>query len=149
MSEHYVEPFGFKTKLHHHAYLVRTGMMIGATTLMQKLGFICFHELVADWGQLRDFGHLFSGLPVVQLIEDKNVSPDQVGIESDTPHLGIQVSGASAIEAATEILDWLHWAGGGKDARMEAADNTGRKIFLYIPALLRFAIELVWVEGMD
>lgn len=136
-----IDPFGFICRPDHHAYIVPLGRLDQATTLMVKLGFICFKEQVTEWGVIRNFTPIFSGLPYVQLIEDYGVKP-RVQLD-DTPHLGLAVSRATALEAATAVMAWARENGVGRGSMLEPADDTKEKIFVYLPDLLHSPLEFV------
>lgn len=142
------QSLGFHARPHHAAFLVMPGMMDQAVDILRTLDLICIHQLDAEWGKLRDLVDLFSGRLLVQLIEDYARADDEI-VTYDTPHLGISVGAVSAIEAATTLLALVEKADLGAGSRMDPADQTGKKIFVYIPMVLRFPIELCWIpEGL-
>lgn len=132
------------TAIDHPAFLVRTGMFLGAKALfVEQLGWVVEREAgdIEKEGWRAVFVHPRPGHVGVsiQLTEEKD-HPSEPVIFSGT-HLGIKVFDAA--QAAQAFKEYYERA--GCEVQIEAANPDGTKWFVFIPALLTFGLELVSV----
>ena len=127
----------------HAAFQVRTGMMNGALHFFKQLGWSEINEAIVSgvWGQARFIAPRKNDSFTVQLTELSDGDPEK--LEMTENHLAIHFSKADPQSAAEAILEWATWASAGEDASIESANSQGSKWFVYLPALFKFALEIV------
>ena len=129
--------------VNHLAYQVRTGMMNAAIFFFEKkLKWIELphRKVTDDWGQARFFTQQSDYGVVIQLTE---LSDDDPKLEMSENHIAIHSELLNPKEAAEYILEWANYACAGEGASIEAANSTGSKWFVYLPALFKFGLEIV------
>jgi len=134
------------SSFNHAAFLVRTGMMIGAVSFFtDQLGWEEDEKAKVEgsWGTARFVRPKSQPGFRLQLTEENDFS--------DTPqvlpgtHVGINVFNAA--EAANVVVDWAHYA--GIHASVEPANAAGTKWFVSIPELFSFQIEFISTGDRD
>lgn len=123
----------------HVAIQTARGMIIGATTLFTKMGYVEdeIRRKEGNWGSSRFM--IMGGSIPVQLTD----SSDETLVPLGENHVAICVYDPQA--AAKELVAWLHWAGMGESV-MEKYDD---KYFVMIPQLLRQSLEFVPMVPTD
>lgn len=130
------------TVIDHSAYLVRTGMWIGAVAFFtEQLGWKIVREAGnidgAGWRAI--FLAVKEGDPVtIQLTEEIDHPDTPVVFEG--VHLGLKVRDAK--QAAAEI-QYRYQRQIGLTCEIKQADDKGLKWFVVIPDLFTFALELI------
>lgn len=127
------EGVGNNACIDHVAVQTAFGMMIAATTLFRKLGYIVHPDRKAEgtWGKA--IFMVKDGSIPIQLTDSSNDSP----IPNSENHFGIMVDDPWGV--AYEIQEWAHL--GGVSATPEKVP--GGKYFISIPQIITIPIELV------
>jgi hypothetical protein len=142
MSQKSLKTLGIATD-NHAAFQVRTGMMNGAVHFFEEIGWseLPTRKVKGPWGQARFVSPFRPGCNTYQLTELSDGNPET--LEMTENHIAINFSNATPEEAATAILDWAAQACAGEGSSSEKANSEGTKWFVYLPALFKFAIEIV------
>lgn len=124
---------GGQARVDHVCIQAGNGMLIGATTLFVKLGYIedIDRRKSGDWGEAR-FLEKPGSIPV-QLTR----SSDETTIAAGENHVAIAVE--NPYEAAVSLVKWLNWAG----VDDTAIEEYGRNYFVMVPVLLVQPLEFV------
>lgn len=129
----------------HSAFQVRTGMMAGAMTFFHEIGWYECKSMNVNgsWGQARFVcsSVISIGCHIFQLTELSDGDPEK--LEMTENHIAVNFSNATPEVAAKAILEWACRSCAGEEASIEAANSDGTKWFVYLPALFKFAIEIV------
>ena len=135
------------TKVDHHAYLVRTGLLNEAVRFfVEEFHWVEYRAPAkGDWGTAR-FVRQPNTTSVIQLSEYLSRPVDLLDC-SDDQHLAIAVMIVSAEEAAGAICNWAIDNDLDQGLSNERANADGSKWFVHIPALFTFALEIVKVEA--
>ena len=136
---------GGAVKASHHAYLVRTGKLDLAVEFFKELKWVEDSIPVSDdWGRAR-FLHLPATDSRIQLSEYYDRPIDMVEC-SDGTHLALCLM-RSASDLAIAIGCWSIKKQVCSGLKIDQADATGTKWFVYIPEVFTFAIEVVQVKA--
>lgn len=127
----------------HAAFQIRTGQMDNALFFFKEIGWNEINEAVVrgSWGQARFVSPNEDENFAVQLTELADDDPNKMEVTEN--HLAIHFSAASVGRAAGEIYSWAHRERLGEGASMEAANTAQSKWFVYLPAIFKFALEIV------
>ena len=136
---------GGAVKASHHAYLVRTGKLELAVEFFKELKWIEYQEPIsADWGRAY-FLHLPATDSRIQLTENYDRPANLVECTDDT-HLALSLM-KSAGDFAISVGVWSIKKQVCSGLKIDQADATGTKWFVYIPEVFTFAIEVVQVKA--
>lgn len=127
----------------HAAFQIRTGQMENALHFFKELRWLEIDEAIVKgvWGQARFIAHRKNHDFTIQLTELSDGDPEK--LEMTENHLAIHFSKADPQHAAEYILSWAVRAGSGRGSSIEPANSEGTKWFVYLPALFKFALEIV------
>ena len=135
MNDALFDGVGLNSYVDHVCIQVAHGMLIGATTFFERLGFVENKErrIQGSWGSARFLSK--DGSIPIQLTESSNLDNPR----SVETHIAVAVEDPHTV--VSDITDWLHRGGEGEGFEIELAGQDN--IFVYIPRLLTVPIEFV------